>query len=91
MASGLERQSSSSLLICAVEIWRARDCSCSEGTFTSQGSRQRSWISASHCARSQLMSLTPLELTQGRHSSTTTDSDLAGMKPSSNMLRLPQL
>ena len=41
--------SSSSLLICEADIWRALACSLSEGIFTNQLRKQRSWISGCHC------------------------------------------
>ena len=41
--------SSSSLLICEADICRALACSLSEGIFTSQLRKQRSWISGCHC------------------------------------------
>lgn len=44
--------SSSNLLICCAVICRARICSSSDGTFTSQDKKQRSWISGCHCVAS---------------------------------------
>ena len=49
VASGLSFHSSSNLLICWAEICLALNCSCSEGTFTSQGRNWRSWINGCHC------------------------------------------
>jgi hypothetical protein len=47
-------------------------------TLTSQGRKARSSISGIHCCRSQSMSLSAPMLRHGsRHSSTTTESDLA--------------
>lgn len=57
--------SSSSLFICCAVIWRARSCSCSDGIFTSQDRKQRSWISGCHCELSQLMSFRLLWLAHG--------------------------
>lgn len=58
-------QSSSNLLICWAVIWRALSCSCSDGIFTSQDRKHRSWISGCHCELSQLMSFRLLWLAQG--------------------------
>jgi len=55
-ASGFSFHNSSSLLICCAEIWRARSCSASEGTFTSQDKNCRSWIRGCHWVGSQFMS-----------------------------------
>ena len=45
-------QSSSSLLICEAEIWRALACSLSEGILTSQLRKHLSWINGCHLAGS---------------------------------------
>lgn len=56
MALALSRQSSSSLLIWWKVMGRARSCSCSEGTLTSQDRNERSSIRGDHCVVSQTMS-----------------------------------
>lgn len=93
VASASLRHSASSLEIWAPVICRARLRSFSDGTFTSHGRKARSSMSGSHWDRSQ----SALPFSDGRfrhgsrHSSTTTLSALAGMKPSRNALREPQL
>eukprot|EP00160_Parvularia_atlantis_P017320 Unigene590_Nuclearia_a/m.1895 Unigene590_Nuclearia_a/g.1895 ORF Unigene590_Nuclearia_a/g.1895 Unigene590_Nuclearia_a/m.1895 type:complete len:328 (-) Unigene590_Nuclearia_a:10-993(-) len=90
-ARGLSFHSSSSLLICAAVRWRARCISCLLGSFTSHDRNARLSIRGVHWFTSQLMSRLPGVLAHGtRHSRTTTDSDLAGMKPSRNTFLLPQ-
>lgn len=58
-------QSSSSLLICWAVIWRALSCSCSDGIFTSQDRKHRSWIKGCHWELSQLISFRLLWLAHG--------------------------
>lgn len=58
-------QSSSSLLICWAVIWRALSCSCSDGIFTSQDRKHRSWIRGCHWELSQLISFRLLWLAHG--------------------------
>lgn len=57
VAAALSFQSSSSLLIWWKVIWRARSCSCSDGTLTSHERNERSSISGDHWVVSQTMSL----------------------------------
>src|SRR5690348_10914930 len=57
VAEAFSFHSSSSLLIWGMLIWRARSCSCSDGTLTSHGKKQRSSIRGSHCDVSHVMSL----------------------------------
>lgn len=64
-AASLTFQSSSSLLICWAVICLALSCSCSEGIFTSQERKQRSWIRGCHWELSQLISFRLLWLAQG--------------------------
>ena len=93
VALAADRHRDSSLEICADVIWRARMRSFSDGTFTSHGRKARSSMSGSHWVRSQsALPFSDGRLRHGsRHRSTTTDSALAGMKPSRKTLRQPQL
>ena len=79
VASGLDFQSSSSFAILAPEICRARNCSCSEGTFTSQERKDLFWMIGSHTLRSHISFSAPIprQFLQRR---TTTESDFAYRK-----------
>ncbi|RNA40826.1 hypothetical protein BpHYR1_006775 [Brachionus plicatilis] len=80
LASGASFHSSSSLFICWAVIWRARNCSCSDGILTSHDKNERSSINGFHSVGSQFKSLREVWVAHGcRHSRTTTESDLAGM------------
>lgn len=64
-ASALSFQSSSNLLIWTEVIWRARNCSCSDGTFTSHVRKLLSSIRGIHWDVSQFISLDEGTAAQG--------------------------